>query len=233
MIAHPYTNYAHNEVFWLPTDTKERYDQNLATKRYLLEKFGWVGKEIKYKFNSLGFRSEEFDQEDQAVFLGCSFTVGVGLPVEDTWAYHISKNLNLKCYNLGIGGGSMDLAFRLSYFLLKEIKPKIVFLLCPSEFRCEIFEQNDLKTFLPGEQDRLLAGHGYYKSFISNKINDNMNRQKNLMAIRCLCDDLRIKFISLDQSYHIPDTHRDYARDLWHGGPLANKSLAELFLNKL
>jgi hypothetical protein len=232
MIQHPYTEYANKKLLWLPTDTKERYDQNLKDNYNLLDQFGWVDSTISYQFNSLGFRSEEFTKSDNAVFLGCSHTVGVGLPLENTWPYYVSQALNLKCYNLGIGGGSLDLAFRLSYYLLKELQPKFVFLLCPGRFRMELFEGNDLISFLPANSDGHKKLNYFYKCYLENDYNHFLNQQKNILAIKTLCNDLNIKFIYINDP-EIDQNKTDLARDLMHKGPKSHFNLAQRFLNML
>lgn len=231
MIQHPYSEYANKELFWLPTDTKERYNQNLKEHYNLLDQFGWLDSTISYRFNSLGFRSEEFSQCDNAVFLGCSHTVGVGLPIENTYPYYVSKALGLKCYNLGIGGGSLDLAFRLSYYLLKELRPKIVFLLCPSRFRIELFEGQDLISFLPADPTTHKNLSYFYKCFLENDTNHFMNQQKNILAIQHLCKNLDIKFVCINDPQAIDKNKIDLARDLMHKGPKSQFNLAQQFLS--
>lgn len=233
MIQHPYSEYANKEIFWLPTDTKERYDQNIRENYNLLDQFGWIDKTISYQFNSLGFRSEEFSSSDNAVFLGCSHTVGVGLPIENTWPYYVSQALGLKCYNLGIGGGSLDLAFRLSYYLLKDLRPKIVFLLCPGRFRIELFEGDDLISFLPANPTAHKNLSYFYKCYLGNDYNHLMNQQKNILAIQHLCNDLGIKFVYLNEPQLIEQNKTDLARDLMHTGPKSNFDLAQRFLSMM
>ena len=51
-------------------------------REYFRER-GWDRPEaITYKFNSEGFRCEEFDDSPCLVALGCSFTFGNALPVD-------------------------------------------------------------------------------------------------------------------------------------------------------
>ena len=78
-------------------DTEERYLENLKLKRPEMESNGWINQEITYKFNSFAFRCNEFTSDPSILFLGCSHTVGVGLPIEHTWPTIVANNLNLKC----------------------------------------------------------------------------------------------------------------------------------------
>ena len=50
--------------------------------------------------------------KNQAVFFGCSFTAGVGLPDVDThYATQVAKHFNKQLLNLGLGSGSNSLIF--------------------------------------------------------------------------------------------------------------------------
>ena len=46
-----------------------------------------------YQFNSLGYRSAEFDPHAQTkIFVcGCSYTFGMGVPYEETWPIHLAR----------------------------------------------------------------------------------------------------------------------------------------------
>lgn len=231
MIIHPWKDYANKTLNWLPMDTQERYNQNLKENFDLLHRFGWIDQQIEYKFNSHGFRTKEFMDLPSAVFLGCSHTAGVGLPVENTWPYYVSNNINLHCYNLAIGGGSNDLAFRISYYYLEKLKPKIVFLLSPEPARIEILTPNDVLSIIPNDKDQQVGY--YYKLFLSNDKNFILNQQKNILGIESLCNRLKIKFVYIDEPYAIETNSLDLARDLMHKGPESNFNLAQRFLNML
>lgn len=227
MINHVWVPYANQTLLWLPSDTEELYNLNFKEKYELLQRFGWVDKSISYKFNSLGFRSEEFTESGQAMFLGCSHTAGVGLPIECTWPYYISTALNLRCYNLAIGGSSNDLAFRLAYFYIEKINPKIVFFLSPESSRIEVITDRDILSVAPGYIDANVRS--FYKLYTSNEVNLVLNQRKNILALQSLCNNRNIKFVCVDNLHEL-DHRRDLARDLMHNGPDANFDLAQHFL---
>ena len=85
---------ANRTVKWLPWDTEERYIENLKLNPQALENNGWINKEFTYQFNSFAFRCEEFTNDPSILFLGCSHTVGVGLPIEHTWPTVVANKLN-------------------------------------------------------------------------------------------------------------------------------------------
>ena len=71
--------------WWNTTDSEETLKANLKNKesKLVLEKYGYLDNPISYDYNSMGFRSNEFDKGKGLVTLGCSFTFGTGLHLEE------------------------------------------------------------------------------------------------------------------------------------------------------
>lgn len=217
-----YKPLANTTVYWLPMDTEELYLSNLEKKFSLLEKNNWINKIIEYKFNSYGFRSEEFTSEPGIMFLGCSLTIGIGIPTEHRWTDIVSNNLKLKCYNLGIGGGSNDAAFRMCAGYIDKINPKIVIHRIPPGIRIESVTDNEIDNITINSNNFNQLTNRY----AMQDQNDQLNRMKNLLAIENLCIKRNIKFIILDESVKVP--YIDYARDLCHPGIKYNFNYAQL-----
>jgi len=103
-----------NRVFWAFPEHTE-FDSIETLYHYL----NWL-KEYQYKYkNIVNFGDIEFDpynwresvpvlQNNDAVFVGCSFTEGVGLvdPDNESYTALVAKSLGLNCVNLGKGGSS-------------------------------------------------------------------------------------------------------------------------------
>lgn len=234
-----YAKLSSTEVDWLATDSISRYYDNLAHRHHDLERFGWIDKKITYKFNSLGFRCDEFTDEPSAMFLGCSNTIGVGLPLEDTWAQIVSKSLNLKCVNLGIGASSPDTAFRLCLGYIDKIKPKIIFYNQPPENRMEVINADKLENCTHGDI-HIDSNEIFLKKYVITKDNLLLNYIKNFFAIKNLCAERNIKLLAFDNfmtcEYYenAPvDSPVDYARDLNHYGSLHNLEFSRHVLSKL
>ena len=90
--------------------------------------------DITYKFNKYGFRSDEFvdDGRDNILSVGDSFTMCMGVPVEHSWSYMLSKKFdNCKNYNLGLAAASSDYVVRAVSKTIEELKPKAVFVFWP------------------------------------------------------------------------------------------------------
>jgi hypothetical protein len=104
---HAGKHHVNQTLDWLPTDTKESYEKLIQDPEHLayFVEQGWDQPgAITYRFNSHGFRADEFDGGPYMLALGCSFTIGIGLPDQDTWARQTATALGLKCANLGWGG---------------------------------------------------------------------------------------------------------------------------------
>jgi hypothetical protein len=151
-------------------------------------------------------------------------TIGIGLPITDTWATLVADQLNLNCYNLGIGGSSNDTAFRLSYTWLEKIKPKIVVFCQTFAERLEIWYSAGIISNIAKESPN------FYNHWLSNNNNSDLNKIRNRLAVNHLCDQLNIKFICVDVK-DIPDLDR--ARDLAHRGVKSNFEFSKFVLNRI
>ena len=220
-----YREFANQEIKWLSGDSEKEYQQNLISRGDMMGR--WKDQKFTYKFNNHGFRCDDFKQDTGILFLGCSYTLGLALPLEDTWTYTVAKSLRLTYANLGQGGGSNDTAFRLGYHWIPKIKPKIVFLLSPDSHRLELVT-DDLIHFLNINNLTQL-----FKSFLEKwmlcETNVQLNQKKNISALEHLCLKNDIKFIV----YNSSDLHKiDLARDLGHPGTESNQQFAQSILKK-
>jgi hypothetical protein len=94
---------------WMPSDTEEKYIRTPADFKEV-----WNKVKISYDINSWGFRSPEIDDSKKLLpFFGCSFTFGIGMPVEHTYPYLMAKDLGIDYVNFAIPGGGYDGVYRL------------------------------------------------------------------------------------------------------------------------
>jgi hypothetical protein len=234
MIHHKNSNLANQELNWHGTDTEELYQYNLAKNSEMLQQYNWIDCSFTYKFNHYGFRSDEFDSgEPNIMFVGCSHTAGIGLPVESTWAYIVSTSLRLKNYNLGIGGASNDTAFRMAYYWIDQLRPAIVIFLSTERTRFELHTiDNTVKDFSVQDIQNQMFPEAtpFMRHWISNDINSDMNYLKNTLAVKQLCDNRGIKYVQEE----ILNIHElDKARDLQHYGRRTNRRIAAMILSRL
>ena len=230
---HPYIVNAGKHLKWLPSDTEELYQENLIKRKSLLEKYDWLSTEIDYTFNSDGFRSREFSTHTGGVmFLGCSYTFGIGLPLEQTFPQLVSRELGLECLNLGLPASSNDTAFRLADTWIEKLNPSTVVLLSPAETRFEVLFENKhngqiLSRFITTMEQFSNEGNSDWSKTNQNGL---INRKKNKLAIQKICDDRGIQFLQ-DDTENLVSV--DFARDLAHPGVESNRSFAKKLLDIL
>ena len=228
---HPYIVNAGKELEWLPSDTEELYNKNLKENYNLLKEFNWIDSNITYKFNKHGFRSNEFCEKDNILFLGCSYTFGIGLPLYKTFPQIVCKKIGLECFNLGLPGSSNDTAFRLAHIWIKQLKPKLVVLVSPVETRFELLihdkGSNDIESRFITTMDQLVNTSNE-PLWLNTDQNGIINREKNRMAINHICNNLKIKILDIDVNELVSV---DSARDLMHPGLRSHQNFADKIIN--
>lgn len=131
---------------WRSSDT---YESFIVTPTDDFKFQYWKDKDIEYRYNDYGFRTDiDFKNlERGSVFLGCSFTEGIGLPVESTWGYKVANTLNTPFINLGVAGKGVDTAYRNLVAASRKFKIDNVFLFIPPLYRQEfLVEDNEWFT---------------------------------------------------------------------------------------
>jgi hypothetical protein len=133
-------SFAGKTMQWCPSDTEENFKLNSRKTLYSPHCF-------RYDFNQYGYRCDEFNDVESDIrilFVGCSFTMGIGLPVADVWPIHVINairnkfNVRAPYWNIALGGASMDLCTRNFVLAAPLLKPDIVVGLLPSPGRFEI-----------------------------------------------------------------------------------------------
>jgi hypothetical protein len=127
--------------FELTNPSLQNSDKFFVSKKIPVSKTSKEIKNVEYKINSDGFRTEHFeDSTDKDIILatGCSFTFGLGLPEKYTWPKLLEAELNkdadlFKLYNLGFPGhGYFIIIKNIFSFIKKYGKPKAIFIVFPN-----------------------------------------------------------------------------------------------------
>lgn len=214
-----YPELAGKTLNWLPMDTQQFFAQNLKNQKHILDQYGWTTKSIKYEFNSDGFRTGEFKECDCVVFLGCSYTVGIGLPYHNTWPFLVAQELGLECYNLGLGGGSMDSMYRIGSYWIEKLNPKLVIALEPPSVRYEILPYGNINI-----HEHHVFENTIFTDLFRNEHNYELNKQKNINALKTFHNN--IIWLENDPDW-FDENHVDLARDLAHPGIQTNILIKE------
>jgi hypothetical protein len=89
-----------------------------------------------YIINNLGFRGKNFNENNELVFAGCSFTFGLGLPEKEIWGSQVAKALNVNYSNISQPGDSVVAIINNIYKYFEEYgHPKILLCLFPDFYR--------------------------------------------------------------------------------------------------
>ena len=171
--------------FW-DTDSERLF---LDNQKKLGEEWIWYNRPIEYKLNSLGYRMNEFNEIDWDNYIaafGCSFTAGVGLPLEETWSYKIANDLKCDLVNAGAPGAGNEFILKNIIQLLSQPKlPKFIAVSWSSLTR---------KTY-PRYADHLFYGTFKYDYTLWDKsyqeyINNSNHWKYNFLAIKKTVDTL-------------------------------------------
>ena len=139
---------------WCPSDSFNNYTSSNVHGANLYQPG-----QFTYTFNSDGFRCDNFSLESNLpiVFLGCSCTEGIGLPLEHTWSYQLLQQIRNKTgkqipyWSLALGGSGVDTQASCLYWLSKKVKISHVFAnFSPFHRREYCYEDNEIKMWGQG-----------------------------------------------------------------------------------
>lgn len=230
---------------WFDPDSRENYLAHLKhpEKRKLLEQFGWANlssdDSITYCFNSEGFRTAEFDQRENFIAIGCSFTAGVGIQEHRRWTNIVSDQLDLHCWNLGVAGSGSDTCYRILKHWLPILKPKFVVFLEPRSNRIELHQEvNEPPHLINWTYNVKPWTDGIYvKMWLDNDENMRLHAEKNRAAIQWYCHENStpvIMFEPTDYRDLVEDKRElDLGRDLLHLGKKNNQAFADVVYKRI
>lgn len=222
---------------WFHSDLEWWFDKNKPD--------GWTKDCIEYRFNEEGFRMD-CDLAELPIAGGCdlyigdSHTFGIGVNLEDTWAYkHHQIHGHGEFVNLGVSGGCLDTVTRLLGAWLPELEPHRVFILEPAPYRSEFLLKDEVFVSaswttiaarrLAKEKitDEMRFQDKLFKEYVSGDTHQQVNRAKNIAAIRYLCKDYNLNFC---RHFPITDEYLKGARDGFHAGPDQHDLILDWFV---
>lgn len=176
---------------WWPSDSLENYDAK--GNLYKPTDFG-------YRFNANGFRCDEIDPDGdydlRLLFVGCSHTFGVGLPMEHVYAHRLTMmwreaGLKVPYWNLALGGRSTDYCARMLYKAVPLLKPDFVIAYLPGLHRRELFATKVNDGNVEGLVDYVFADHSGFTDSATRRAftrlfthaNDLLNAARNFALI--------------------------------------------------
>jgi hypothetical protein len=128
---------------WCPADKQETYKpiQQNGAVNYTIN-------EVSYTFNGDGFRCDDFSLHSDfpILFMGCSFTEGIGLPTTEIWPTYILNKIKslpqfigkrIPFWSIALGGSGIDTQSRMYARVASRVKPKYAFLFLIDFYRRE------------------------------------------------------------------------------------------------
>ena len=205
LIESPFWHERDTTLHFLHTDTEKLFQHNL---KRLPSDWYWRDKTITYKLNRLGRRMnkevEEVNFDNYFAFFGCSYTVGIGLPLEETFAYRISQIENVDYINSAIGGGSIEfvLADLIRLFSNAPKYPKVVFISWPDCIRTMYWKHNGVDFYLPSNFEHLPFKH-LYRQFLlaSETIDQRITYVVETARLICKLSNVKLVEFTISQPY--------------------------------
>jgi hypothetical protein len=223
---------------FIPGDGETQFKENASKQS---DDWYYHNIDITYSFNNLGYRCSDFDKIDQnnyILFTGCSHTMGVGLELEKTYPYLLSKQLGMDYYNLSIPASGMDMVeYNLLSWLFKvPKKPKLIVIQWPDHSRFVEYDSTHNHVLCRGSWQT----DPKYISFITNSEDIGLANARKAMTYNLLQNNIKIPMVTLNfgsqQGYGIYDLTMpriDRARDLSHAGIKSHATFTETLINHI
>jgi hypothetical protein len=231
------TNLKEGNYNFITKHQQKTFEHNIRTNKQIMIKLGWDTPEsVEYKINSMGFRSYyDFKPNEPCnVYLGCSYTLGEEVQLDDCWTSLVNSHCNdYKMYNLGSLGASTITCYRILKNVSKLFDIKRVFIFKPYTDRKEIYYNDEWITFSM-HRNIFKNTKNLLPFFDTNLV--TLEKEMAIDGIRYICNTVNAKLYELDtddQSIQRQiDTDRT-ARDLHHFGKKTHKIIANKFIEKI
>lgn len=217
-------------------DSEELFLENLKKQP---EDWYYRNVPITYQTNSQGHRCKninEIDLSNYILFAGCSHTAGVGVELEKSYPYLVSKQLGVDYYNLSLGGTGIDTVEYnvLTWLFTIPEPPKAIVLQLPDHSRF-LSKNENYDRFLPcGSWDT----DENCSKFIINAEDSGLFNARKRIALKLIegvakCPIYKIVFGNQsaydDKSIYMRKLDR--ARDLSHSGIQSHKEFSEVLVS--
>jgi|GEM_PF-5020454 len=189
-----------------------KYQQPGAFKPFNRTKLDILGDNKEYTFNSLGYRSEEYNPKAKKhIFVcGCSYTFGVGLDIEETWP-SIFKEIYSKDYqyksgdvnilNFSVPDHSNDYITRILIDQANRVKPNMIIANFTHSNRTEYIDGDKVSYIFPESAQFSSDAQNYY-SYYTDELGF-INTVKNMLLLQFFCRTnniaLMISWIELEK----------------------------------
>lgn len=207
--------------------------------------------EVYYTCNKDGYREREWNEinwNNFILFLGDSFTFGLGVRQRETIPFYVENKTNICCVNLSIPGASLELLTQLSLIIKEKADPTAVVLQYPHEKRLydpiTATYHGNLGRWIETWPDMVpIESRDLYNVWASNsirattKINFYSNILRHIWKDNCYLEWTSYDGVSSQLEIPTFDSNfcnkSDLARDGFHLGKRKNKQIAYQIVNYL
>ena len=220
------------------TDTKDMLDIN---KKRFGEKWYWYDKDISYKFNTEGYRMDkeikDIDFDNYYAFFGCSYTVGAGLPLHETFVHRIATAKNVDYVNGATVGASVEFVLaNITQLLFTASKaPKCIVINWPELTRTMYWEEDKVTFMLPNAL-HTVKNHWNkaYESFVMEETNIDNRFDMIRKNLKLLCCGFNIQLFEFSTHQSDPQFIVKYPeiRRMQIAVPEYDKDVSTMHLNK-
>jgi hypothetical protein len=190
-----------------------------SEKRYRKQPHPVLGPgDVKYNFNTLGYRCREFDlacgpdAPIRVAMLGASEILGTGVPQDQTVSAVFARLLGERLgrpaidWNLGIGGSSPDYIARMLVSVLPVLRPDVMLMSFPYHARREHIDADGrISYFNTGRAGQRKLAERFLEPdkfalmqasmTLSSEYNDALSLYKNYQVCEALCEKHRTMWL--------------------------------------
>jgi hypothetical protein len=158
--ASPFFKDKGQTVSFMQTDSEDRF---LNNKVRLGSTWEWYNKPITYQINALGYRMNkeiaEVNFNRYIASFGCSFVVGIGMPLNETFTPRLAEYYQADYINAAIGGAGIEWVVTNLIQLLTTVPvpPKMILINWPDAHRGMYWYESIPAFFIPSMKR---TGHG-------------------------------------------------------------------------
>ena len=213
-----------------------------------------------YYMDKHGFRKFHNSEKESIVVLGCSDTFGVGLHVDQTWAFKLGLLVGKPVWNLGIPGAAQELNYESLLRKLPEMNVTDVFWLIPDPARVNLIryskEEGNYQRVQVGanripvelNKSKDYTNQDYFEDLRVSETKRFVDTQRNIDAVSNLCkrysvrlhkvmnpfyiDHKIINTYCLDDDDYLKVTNWEKAYDQSHLGIPFHDSVSQYFFRK-
>lgn len=200
---------------WSDTDNLENFKEINDKGKNLYKKT-----DITYRYNKHGFRCDDFDIKTDfpILFLGCSFTEGIGLPLEHLWTNILLNKIRnrvnkyIPYWSLSLSASGLDTVANFLYWHKKNfnIKIKYIISLLPPTSRREYKFKNKNYTLWLNANEHYNLNKKIIDPVFTDENYSLHQSERSLIIIDSLIENLNSKFVFSDwkiKTNHSRDRH--------------------------